>query len=212
MRPFDIQNRSFLVGLRGYDKDEVRSFLAEVASEHAEVLAELEALRSDDQPSPASVDRDDFDGVGASVAAILRAAKVSAAEVTTQAEDLRDRAVAEADSIRAQASDEAERIIRDATERAAQLEAETSGRLDGRIEDAERIVREATERAAQIDAEASALFDGRFDEVSRREAATKARLLEAGDELHRALVALGEVDLREPALGSSDAVSLDSPH
>src|SRR3954447_18700606 len=100
MRPEDIQNRDFLVGMRGYDKDDVRSFLAEVAAEHAALQTELEALASAPAPQPpvaapapvapaapvAETGADDFENLGASVAAILRAAKGSAAEVTHEAE------------------------------------------------------------------------------------------------------------------------------
>ena len=51
MRPEDILERDFMVGLRGYDKDEVRSFLAEIAhavpvcaDESVHDRASLEAL------------------------------------------------------------------------------------------------------------------------------------------------------------------------
>src|SRR4051812_39934029 len=94
MRPEDIQHRDFLVGMRGYDKDDVRSFLAEVAAEHAALQRELEARVSTPAPAAAAAPApvaaaaadDDFENLGASVAAILRAAKGSAAELTEEAE------------------------------------------------------------------------------------------------------------------------------
>ena len=114
MRPEDIQNQDFLVGLRGYDKDEVRTFLAQVAQEHASVLAELDQVRTTGgAPAPAAAapaDADDFENLGASVAAVLRAAKDSAAEVVAAAEQRREAIQAAADEALRRANAEAEEI------------------------------------------------------------------------------------------------------
>ena len=71
MRPEDITNRDFMVGLRGYDRDEVRSFLDEVAHEFAVLLGTIE---SSAPAEPAERATDEFESLGAGVAAILRAA------------------------------------------------------------------------------------------------------------------------------------------
>ena len=182
MQPEEIHHRDFLVGLRGYDKDEVRSFLADVAAEHAGVLRELEQLREmvAAQPAAATI-RDDFEDLGASVASILRAAKESAAELTGEAEQHAASIRSEAAAIREGAIAEGERIIAAARDRAAAMEAEIEERVEARV-------REATDHAAAL----------------------KQRLLEAGDELSNALEALGAegetVDLRE-GLGRTTAPS-----
>lgn len=188
MRPADIQGRDFLVGLRGYDRDEVRDFLAQVAAEHAAVLAELDEARHRSAPvaAPAPTEApDEFENLGASVAAILRAAKDSAsalaAEAEQAAEQVRDEAERHASAVRAQAEDaleqakaEAERLVREATERARALEVEADARLRDRTE------------SMLADAEARAA------EAGRREAALRTRLQEAADEVSLALLALGE--------------------
>src|SRR5688572_31352156 len=111
MRPEEIQNHDFLVGLRGYDKDEVRAFLAEVAAEHAALLAAVEQGRTDaaaapPAPAPAQAPaEDDFESIGAGVAAILRTAKEQAGQITGDAQ-------ARAAALR----EEAETLRRDAQE------------------------------------------------------------------------------------------------
>jgi DivIVA domain-containing protein len=192
MRPDEILHRDFLVGLRGYDKDEVRGFLADVAAEHAELLAELEAARSGPAPTAdltvadgtAPAD-DDFANLGASVAAILRTAKASAAEITEAAEaraaqtrdeieDLRYRAVVEADELRA-------------TARTAVDEAQA---------EATRILREAEARVANLE-----------EDAAQRRSDIRTRLQEASEELQLVLMALDAgqaIDLRADA----DAESL----
>lgn len=186
MRPEDIQGRDFLVGLRGYDKEEVRSFLAEVATAHAAALSELSAARDLPAPAPAPV-RDDFENLGASVAAILRAAKESAAEITGEAEG-------KATEIREGAARYAETVRRQADEAGASVQES----IDTARAQADQIVREATERARQAELEHTARVANQLDEARRREAAMRARLHEAAEEVQLALVALGdEVDLRD---------------
>lgn len=223
MRPEDIQNRDFLVGLRGYDKEEVRSFLAQVASEHATLRAELDdartvAMARASAPVPAASGSDDFENLGASVAAVLRAAKDSARELLEEAEERRVHALEAAEEAVRQAHADAEQIRTNATSSVADAQAEAerirasaqTSVADAHVE-AERIIREATERANQIEIGAEARLANLHEEATRREAATRTRLLEASDEIQLALVALGEaapqpetVDLRDeeaPALG-----------
>lgn len=187
MRPQDIQQRDFLVGLRGYDRDDVRSFLTEVAFEHAAVLAELEdatgaiaeavaaagaakaaAVASRPVPEPVP---DDFDGLGANVASILRAARESAAEVGAAAE-----------ARAAELDDEA----------AARLAAAGAALDDARAE-AGRIIESAVLRARDIEATAEAEAARVIDDAARRTATIRARLLEASDEVQLALMALDDV-------------------
>ena len=213
MRPEDIQNRDFLVGLRGYDKDEVRAFLAEVAAEHASLLAAVESGPTSAAvaaPAPSAPANDDFESLGAGVAAILRTAKEQAAEITNDAQTRAAAARDEAESIRQRATESAEALRE-------QVDAEVQGlrqRAEQQVADAraeaERIVREATDRVRQIEVEHEARMNNRVEEITRREAATRARLVEAADELQLALVALGEGG-EAHAEPDSDQHEQDSP-
>ena len=200
MRPDDIINRDFLVGLRGYDKDEVRQFLVEVAEAHGALLAELEQVRTEAsatpavaEPAPAPVSvSDDFENLGASVAAIMRQAKASAEEIRAEAEAQIAAARRAADEDIARARDEATGI------RAA-----AQARLEEARAEADRLVAEATERCHQIQLEHDARMANREEEFTRRETNARQRLTEATEELQLALLALGgevptpAVDVRE---------------
>jgi DivIVA domain-containing protein len=222
MNPEEIQSRDFLVGLRGYDKDEVRSFLAEVAAEHASLLAAIESSQTNvaqlteaaaAAPAPAAA-TDDFENLGASVAAILRTAKESAGEITgdaahranelrAEAERYAEEVRQRAEELRAQAANEADEVRRSAQATAEELRAAAQSSLDEARAEADRILREANERVAQLEIEAEARVNNRIDEATRREAALRNRLQEANEELQLALMALGDpiaaehVDVRE---------------
>jgi DivIVA domain-containing protein len=221
MRPEDIQHRDFLVGMRGYDKDDVRSFLAEIAAEHGALQAELEAARSvaaAPLPVAATPEQDDFENLGASVAAILRAAKGSAAEVTqdaeAQAQAVREEADTyaaslrqQADNIRSAASDAAADTRARAEAMADELRAAAQASLDEAHAEAERILRDASDKARGIEIETEARLrnkvealladaEGRINEAQAREATLRSRLQDANEELQLALMALG--DARNP--------------
>jgi DivIVA domain-containing protein len=210
MRPEDILERDFLVGLRGYDKDEVRAFLSQIADEHGALLAELDAVRSAPAPAAAPVPAasapepkgDDFENLGASVAAILRTAKASASEVATEAEqkaaEIREAADQYADSMRGQASD-----IRAAAQQA----------LDDAKAEAERVIAEAADRVRQLEIETDARIANKLADVDRHEAATRDRLREAAEELQLALMALGEDAAAEPVVDVREVeVALEQEH
>jgi cell division initiation protein len=139
MKPEDIHGRDFLVGLRGYDKEEVRSFLAEVAAEHAALLAEVGRAKA----APQAPAHDDFENLGASVASILRAAKESASEITADAEQHAAAIRSEAEGIRERAIAESDRIMTEARERAAAMESELEQQVAQGIQ-------EASERASSL--------------------------------------------------------------
>lgn len=80
MRPEEIEGKEFLVSLRGYDKDDVRSFLREVAAEYRK-LAEGEAPEDNrlaPPPAPPMVTGD--------VADMMRAVVAEAAQIRAEAE------------------------------------------------------------------------------------------------------------------------------
>lgn len=207
MRPEDIQDRDFLVGLRGYDKDEVRAFLAEVAAEHASLLAELEQARSTpNAPAPPAAMAppqaevsDDFDNLGSSVAAIVRAAKESATEITAEADARASQLLEEADTIRREAQESSEELRRRARAEADELRRAAETVLDEAQGRADAVVREAGERAREIELQHEAKLNSRSEEVARREAAARVRLAEAAEELELAIEALNEPGRPEPS-------------
>lgn len=192
MRPEDIQNHDFLVGLRGYDKDEVRTFLAEVAAEHAALLAAVEQSRASSVAVAPPANDDDFESLGAGVAAILRTAKEQAGEITNDAQTRAAALSEEAESIRREAKESAQALHQRINDEAEGLRQQAEQHVADARAEAERIVREATDRVRHIEVEHEARMNNRTEEITRREAATRARLVEAADELQLALVALND--------------------
>jgi DivIVA domain-containing protein len=72
MQPEDIESKEFLVGLRGYDKDQVREFLAQVAAEFRKVSTTGESAGDDAVP--------------AEIAGVMRAVAAEAANIRAEAE------------------------------------------------------------------------------------------------------------------------------
>lgn len=205
MQPEDIEGREFFVGLRGYDKDEVNAFLAEVAAELRSLQDELDEVRAGGGATSAApvAARDDFEDLGANVAAILRTAKDSASAMVSDAEgqaaQIRADAEAYAEARRHAADEYAESKRREGD----QAYAEATQRAHDAQEQANRLVQEAEERARIIvaDGEARARQQvealvadaaGRLAETSRRSEELRARLAETADELQLAVMALGE--------------------
>lgn len=103
LTPEEIADKEFLVGLRGYDKDEVRRFLRTVSEAFAAQPAE--ATEAADGPTEAAAETGapaptDWSNLGEEIAAVLRTAH-------EQAATLRDDAQAEATGLRKTASDDA---------------------------------------------------------------------------------------------------------
>ena len=87
--PEEIEGRQFQVGLRGYDVEEVRSFLAQVAVAYRTALEELERRRSADPqhlPSPETADgASSYESVGREVAMVLTSAREAADQIKQRA-------------------------------------------------------------------------------------------------------------------------------
>jgi len=112
LSPEDIESKEFIVSLRGYDKDDVRAFLKEVAGEFRNVGSAQAA-----EPDP--VDR-----VTRQLGAVLRAAMEESDLIVAEAR----RELEEADGIRRQAREEAAAIRQQAEEYAEQVRAEADNR------------------------------------------------------------------------------------
>ena len=142
----EIEEREFFTSAGGYDKDEVRAFLASIAREHARLSERLRELEQNDP----------VNDLGPRVAEILETAETadrnSRAAAEAEAKATRERAEQEASSLHAAAEqataklrEEAEQYafdIRNAAERAAREQQATVADRVGRVLTGESQVRE----------------------------------------------------------------------
>lgn len=140
--PEDIERKEFLVALRGFDKDEVSTFLRAVAADYRELKEAADAA--------SALPTDTFTDVGGQVAGVLRAAAEAANEIKEQAE--RD-----ARQIRAEAEDHARDIIaqahreaESAVERKAFAEREAEAIRAAAVQEAAHAAREAAAAAGDV--------------------------------------------------------------
>jgi DivIVA domain-containing protein len=191
MEPEDIEGREFFVGLRGYDRDEVNQFLAELAAEHRALLDELQGN--------APVARDPFEDLGANVTAILRTANESATTITAEAEatatELREQAEQYAERVRQKADEDALRILYDAEDelgrRRTELDAEAERLQNAASEtdaESERILEEARHHAREILERAHEEAGRLLNEADGRAATIEADAEERGRERARVRV------------------------
>jgi DivIVA domain-containing protein len=138
LTPEDIERREFLVALRGYDKDEVHRFLAEVAAEYREAVAH-----------PPSVENETaaFGRLAEDVADIVRTTAEHSHALRRRVEDesAAMRAAAEQDAATTRANAE-----RDAAELVASIEQEVAGLRAAANEEASAVRAAAHEEAAGI--------------------------------------------------------------
>ena len=79
LRPEDIESKEFLVALRGYDKDQVREFLGEVAAE----MRRLTQAAASGSPGGADAQ---WEELRAHIASVMRAAADEASTIRLHAE------------------------------------------------------------------------------------------------------------------------------
>jgi DivIVA domain-containing protein len=169
LSPEDITSRSFLVSLRGYDRDEVHAFLAQVADtvrdlrERADELEELATAPSSDETpaaaapveAPAAEPASLFAQIGQETQRILEAAQTAAEEIRGKAEaaaaELRRGAEAETAELRQTAEAEVAELRQTAEAEVAELrqtaEAETAAQRETAQQEADELRRSAKEAA-----------------------------------------------------------------
>ncbi|HVL04316.1 MAG TPA: DivIVA domain-containing protein, partial [Acidimicrobiales bacterium] len=148
LSPEEIQNRDFLVALRGYDKHEVETFLQDVADQYAELMEELALARQGGvSASPSAADP--FADLGDHVASVMRAATEAANQRQSDTER-------EAASILAAAREDAEHAAAEArleldaaSELRAEAEREAAHLRATAREEVERIRNEARQVLTQ---------------------------------------------------------------
>jgi DivIVA domain-containing protein len=143
--PEEIENKEFLITLRGYDKDEVQAFLRAVAADYRSVA---ESSRSSTAPVTAS---NPFESLGEEVGTVLKVARESANQLRQKAEDAaaaaRRRAEEESAALRNAASAAAKRLTEEAERHAIEVRAAAEREAGDRLrETARRVERlQATE-------------------------------------------------------------------
>lgn len=161
--PEEIRSRDFLVALRGYDKIEVETFLRDVASQHADLLAEVALARGEGRSEsvPAT---DLFADLGDQVAYVMRAAAEAAAQLQTETEReaASMRAVAREEAGRAAAEarlelDAASEMRAEAEREAAQVRAAAREEADRTGNEARQVLEAAQEARSTVEREAAEL-------------------------------------------------------
>ena len=163
LSPDEIKSRDFLVALRGYDKDEVETFLHEVADQYAELMAEL-ALARQGATSASPSAADPFADLGDHVASVMRAATEAAnqrqsdsereaAAVRTAAREQAEHAVAEARL----ELDAASRLRAEAEREAAHLRATAREEVERIRDEARQVLNQAQHTRETVEREAAEL-------------------------------------------------------
>jgi len=222
LSPEDIEGREFGLSRRGYDREEVDDFLLEVAGtvREAEATAEAAEAQAADADATSGVDpavhplrarlgsgpdetgdADEFELLGAEVAAVLRAADEGAAkrraDADAEATRIRDEADGYAHRLRVETEAEAERIRAEADVEARN--ARTA--LAEASEQARVTVQEATARAEALTAEAEESAGARrrellaqaeiqADQAAAVERDVHGRLLSVRDDVDQAVARL----------------------
>jgi DivIVA domain-containing protein len=186
--PEQIRRREFVTTRRGYDVEQVRDYLEQLAVQVEQIesmlrTAKLEASAAERlQPGQRA---DPYEQLSQRFAEVLR---------TT------DR---EADRVRREARDEAERILREARADADRIRLDAQSRAERSREEAERALREARNRADRTIAGLATRRDALVEQL----AAMQGRLLGVAEELE---AAIGRPDDDDELLASLQGAADDA--
>lgn len=170
LSPEEIMNREFTGALRGFDADQVRAFLADVAGAHEELLAriaqlesETEALTADLRAKAAESERLTIGDEDPLLEEMRRATSQVIVAAQDAATEMRLSAEVEAEQHLSDARDEAASIVSEAR-RAAEEARQTV--LDGARREADEILAEARREQERARTEIDDLRERR-DELAR---------------------------------------------
>lgn len=194
LTPEQVKSKDFLVGIRGYDKREVDTFLTEVAAELHEARDEAARLREVAEAAQARASEavesarratseatrpgdDDWARLGVEVAAVLRTAEQQAAGATERAEtdavETRRAAQAWSDTTRAEAEQEA-------TQRQAEAEAQSElirAEADADRQEAKRALAAAQDESLSIVGDAQTRADRMLTSTEERSRSRSEEIL-----------------------------------
>lgn len=141
--PEEIASRQFLIALRGYDRDEVTTFLGRVAEDYRALLGRVEEIEAELQRASTSVTvsadpREAFRQLGEETTRILVAAEEAAEQLRQRAEEearaeleiARSTATNELDTARRSAAEELQHARRTAAEELQQARRTAAEELD----------------------------------------------------------------------------------
>src|SRR6266568_2220505 len=134
--PQSVRKRRFAVVRRGFDPDQVQSFLDQVAGWIEQLESELHTAQEELDAAARRADRpvDPYNQLGARVAELMRTAETQAERIQREAEDEATRKLddlqTEVDRIRNESRSGAERLLREAEQEAARLQAEATQTLE----------------------------------------------------------------------------------
>jgi DivIVA domain-containing protein len=165
--PEQIRRREFVTTRRGYDPDQVREYLGQVARqvERMEKMIRGARLEAESNAQAQQQVSDAYEELAARVAGLVRAAEE------------------EAERIRREASDEAERKLREARSDADRIRLDAQSKAEEAREAAERALQEARERADRT----IAGLDMRRTAITEQLSAMQARLLSVAKDLETAI-------------------------
>jgi DivIVA domain-containing protein len=183
--PEQIRRREFVTTRRGYDPDQVRNYLEQVARqvEQMEGMIREARLESEASARTQAPRVDPYEQLAARLAGLIRAAE------------------AEAERIRRDSMEEAERALREARADADRIRLDAQAKAEEAREAADRALREAREKAdrtiAGLDTRRAALMD--------QLATMQGRLLGVAKELEAA------IDRRDEAVTIPDEEAPEEP-
>jgi DivIVA domain-containing protein len=202
--PKQIRGRRFARVRKGYDPDQVRDFLDEVATWMERLESDLLSAQDEAEANARRSAPDPYQQMGSQLAELMRGAEEHAAKARQDADE-------EAAKQLAEAKRRAEEIRSDAQAQAKRLRTEAQ-------EDAERFRREAHEEGTQIRAEAHAALERARAEAEATLAGLtgeRERLLSevrgARQRLSAALTRLDEVLDEADSLGPEDEAQQEPP-
>ncbi len=131
----DLERVEFATSIRGYDKDEVDTFMRELAEEHNRLVAELAAVKRSAEKA--------YVELGEEIGDLLQHAKDVADQMRKKAEE-------DAATIKEKARRAAEKTTSEATRRAEDLRRAAEADAVGRLRDAQEKVRLLQETEKQI--------------------------------------------------------------
>ena len=194
LSPDEIQRKEFDQRTRGYDKDEVRAFLSQVAEDYRAALR-----------------LGNYEAVGEEVGRILQTVNDSAAA-------LRTKATSEAEEIMAKAEAEARQLRDGAQEEAAKLrsqaEVEAQGLREHTNQQVKELVEEAERRVVELEANVRKETEDKIREADQRVETLRQAERDLRGRLDRARDMLSSItdQLDTPGAGATpatEAVALD---
>jgi DivIVA domain-containing protein len=160
LTPEEIKGRKFPINLRGYEKQEVDSFLRRVAADYGAAIAAIASAA------------DPYGSLGREVSNVLRTAKESAEGLRRETEEaineLRAKATQEAESVQRQAAEAAAATLEQAREKAVALTNDAERRSREAKEQEEAVKRKASEEAMEIRRKAAEEAAATLDAATER--------------------------------------------